>query len=67
MSHEGAGPARDVIRAHLRIRRDQRTSIEQLAETDDLTKGEVVRRLLDLGLAHWGSRASVEEVAGVAS
>lgn len=59
-----AGP---LTRVNLQIRADQRAAIDQLADAEDLHKGQVVRRLLDLGLAQWPERTDLEEVAGRAS
>lgn len=59
--------AEPLTRVNLQIRADQRAAIEQLAAAGDLHKGQVVRRLLDLGFASWSERPELEEVAGRAS
>jgi hypothetical protein len=48
-----AGP--DMVRIHLQIRAEQREAIERLEDQHDLNQGQVIRRLLDLGLAAWPS------------
>lgn len=62
----GERAARELARLNVMVRTDQKVAVDRLAEVEDLTPAQVARRLLDLGLAHWSERSSVEDLAGVA-
>jgi hypothetical protein len=44
---------RRAVRTALMVRPDQLDTIDQIVEAEDLTRSQVVRRLLDLGLENW--------------